>query len=423
MATEDRARLSIATVTPDELLESDRRLAEYAVRRFFHPRSGIVCRTKRRGLKTYPDAFSEYDVLLYLMQDLKIQEKGVASALGMRMAELSIIRKVSRRPSLGPLLFRGGGEAFGFGHTVYRRAKEPSFPNASFRSLSVDDGDQAGGDAISRQRTGIDVRYGMDTIDMQSLHFWSSILFDKPLVEGSSFGFHTVVHPFATDREGDNESGDSLTRDHGGMIAHSVHVKKVFKSMARPGILSLSSYPPGCVLYPPEKAASECVEVEPRIISKTGDNFLQDLSVTVAFRVFNHIWRSDERFGGANKAPFSCAYDVLPTGNRRGLLEFMPGIKPLNDYDWATWVKENGNNKEVLNTMLQSAAGCSIATYILGCGDRHWDNIQIQHRTTLLHIDFGMILGENVSVRVYIASCSYTARLCSSGFQFSCFRN
>ena len=52
--------------------------------------------------------------------------------------------------------------------------------------------------------------------------------------------------------------------------------------------------------------------------------------------------------------------------------------------------------KLINDRLLATAVGGYMGAFVLGIGDRHYDNIMVRKDGTLLHIDFGHILGMKV---------------------------
>lgn len=127
-----------------------------------------------------------------------------------------------------------------------------------------------------------------------------------------------------------------------------------------------------------------------------GDNMMQDHCVSVMFQVFNFIWRQSTYYQGALAVPHCLAYEVMPTGLQRGVMEGISGLVALGEVDWNAWYARHARDESgaTIINMVHSAAGAYVGGYVLGAMDRHWSNMVIKDDCTLLHIDFSFILGD-----------------------------
>eukprot|EP01034_Spumella_vulgaris_P029242 gene29242-36259_t len=166
------------------------------------------------------------------------------------------------------------------------------------------------------------------------------------------------------------------------------------------------------------------------LMLKVGDDLRQDALIMQLLRVMNDLWRKE----GLDMQMM--LYDCISTGFERGLLQVVlnantlgnilaeatdkvnsgksgslsrklgAAMKALGDFNvLSEWISEQvekevgdesqrkfENEKRVQNFMISTAAYC-VASYVLGLGDRHNDNLMITKSGHFFHIDFGHILG------------------------------
>jgi phosphatidylinositol 3-kinase len=99
------------------------------------------------------------------------------------------------------------------------------------------------------------------------------------------------------------------------------------------------------------------------------------------------------------------AYKTLAMSKLDGMLEFVSDSKTIQDI-----LKENKDSidlylkslssseaeyEKILDTYIKSCAGYCTVTYLLAVGDRHLENLLIDKKGHLFHVDFGFIFGKN----------------------------
>uniref|UniRef100_A0A671U1P9 Phosphatidylinositol-4,5-bisphosphate 3-kinase, catalytic subunit delta n=1 Tax=Sparus aurata TaxID=8175 RepID=A0A671U1P9_SPAAU len=142
------------------------------------------------------------------------------------------------------------------------------------------------------------------------------------------------------------------------------------------------------------------------IIFKNGDDLRQDMLTLQMIRLMENLWKKEGL--DLRMIPYGC----LSTGNKMGLIEVVKNSDTIaniqrnssnsaataafNKDALLTWLKsKNPEDKldQAIEEFTLSCAGYCVATYVLGIGDRHNDNIMIRETGQLFHIDFGHFLG------------------------------
>ncbi|XP_028680556.2 LOW QUALITY PROTEIN: phosphatidylinositol 4,5-bisphosphate 3-kinase catalytic subunit gamma isoform [Erpetoichthys calabaricus] len=141
------------------------------------------------------------------------------------------------------------------------------------------------------------------------------------------------------------------------------------------------------------------------IIFKHGDDLRQDMLVLQTLIIMDSIWQENSL--DLNLIPYGC----ISTGYNIGMIEIAQDAVTIaavqrnqggntgafkNDALFE-WIKSKCELEEkyyqAMERFVTSCAGYCVATYVLGIGDRHNDNIMITEQGNLFHIDFGHILG------------------------------
>ncbi|MDP2437615.1 MAG: hypothetical protein Q8P67_17880 [archaeon] len=146
------------------------------------------------------------------------------------------------------------------------------------------------------------------------------------------------------------------------------------------------------------------------VMLKVGDDLRQDALTLQVIRLMDRLWKTEGL--DLRLKPYGC----VATGNMTGLIEVvlnsntcakinaatastsMGGAKAIFSANILTeWLRQSNPTEDEFQraqeTFKRSCAGYCVATYVLGIGDRHNDNIMMSKAGHFFHIDFGHFLG------------------------------
>ena len=141
------------------------------------------------------------------------------------------------------------------------------------------------------------------------------------------------------------------------------------------------------------------------VMLKCGDDLRMDMVTLQLFQAMQTLW-----FDNGLNLKMSL-YKIICTGYQQGMLEMVTNSETLASIhvkeggaisqffskapikNWIEKNKVNVSSDEAIENFLISNVAYCLATFVLGIGDRHNDNIMLKKNGELFHIDFGHFLG------------------------------
>ncbi|XP_018648389.1 phosphatidylinositol-4,5-bisphosphate 3-kinase catalytic subunit alpha PI3K [Schistosoma mansoni] len=143
------------------------------------------------------------------------------------------------------------------------------------------------------------------------------------------------------------------------------------------------------------------------VMFKVGDDLRLDSLICQLTFLMDRIWLD------AGLDLRMIHFRILPTEERKGFIELVSECSTLRQIQQqgggltgpfkegviTKWLQSQNitelDYKRALDNFLRSLAGCCVATYILGVGDRHNDNIMIRYSGHVFHVDFSKVFGNS----------------------------
>ncbi|ESO91490.1 hypothetical protein LOTGIDRAFT_205708 [Lottia gigantea] len=139
------------------------------------------------------------------------------------------------------------------------------------------------------------------------------------------------------------------------------------------------------------------------LMFKNGDDLRQDMLTLQVIRLMDSIWKAEGL--DLRMIPYGC----MATGKDVGLIEGVRNSKTITSIQNVRgtiaamqmdssqlhrWIKERNSDRyeQAIDAFTKSCAGYCVATFVLGIGDRHPENIMVTEDGRVFHIDFGHFL-------------------------------
>jgi len=141
------------------------------------------------------------------------------------------------------------------------------------------------------------------------------------------------------------------------------------------------------------------------VLFKSGDDLRQDMLTLQMIKIMDKLWKNEDL--DLELSP----YAAISTGDEVGMLEVVLNSETtasisrnaggaaaaFREDPLANWLAQHNPEpaayKKAVEYFIKSCAGYCVATFVLGIGDRHNDNIMMTRAGRLFHIDFGHFLG------------------------------